>query len=66
MEMENLIKIKSDIGVQLTDQELAVRWWGRLTIDEKKNILNSYLPSCSVDNMTYENMYWVWLKKQKL
>jgi hypothetical protein len=28
MDMENLIDIKTNIGVQLTDPELSVRWWG--------------------------------------
>jgi hypothetical protein len=64
--MENLINIKSDAGVQLTDRELSVRWWNRLSYEEKQNILNTYLPSQKVSDMNYETMYWVWLKKQKL
>jgi hypothetical protein len=62
--MENLIKIKSDIGVQLTDRELAVRWWGRLTDEEKQSILSVHLLSFEIKRMDYETMYWVWLKKQ--
>jgi hypothetical protein len=64
--MENLIKIKSDIGVQLTDRELSVRWWGRLSVEEKQVILNEHLPSYNIDMMNYESVYWVWLKQQKL
>ena len=62
--MENLIKIKSDIGVQLTYRELAVRWWGRLTDEEKQSMLSVHLPSFDIKRMDYETMYWVWLKKQ--
>jgi len=64
--MENLIKIKSEIGVQLTDRELSVRWWGRLSVEEKQSILNEYLPSYNIGMMDYESVYWVWLKQQKL
>ena len=64
--MENLIKIKSDAGVQLTDRELAVRWWGRLSVKEKQAILKEYLPSYDINNIDYESIYWVWLKQQKL
>jgi antitoxin component of MazEF toxin-antitoxin module len=64
--MENLIKIKSDAGVQLTDRELSVRWWGRRTVEEKQAILKEYLPSHNIENIDYESMYWVWLKQQKL
>jgi len=64
--MENLIKIKSEIGVQLTDRELSVRWWGRLSVEEKQAILNEHLPSYNIGMMNYESVYWVWLKQQKL
>lgn len=66
LSMENLIKIKSDIGVQLTDRELSVRWWGRLSVEEKQAILKEYLPSHDIGIMDYESIYWVWLKQQKL
>jgi hypothetical protein len=64
--MEDLIKIKSDIGAQLTDRELSVRWWGRLSVEEKCVILKEHLPSHDIDIMDYESIYWVWLKQQKL
>jgi hypothetical protein len=63
--MENLIKIKSDIGLQLTDRELSVRWWGRLSNEEKGAILKKHLHSYT-GIMDYESIYWVWLKQQKL
>jgi hypothetical protein len=64
--MENLIKIKSESGLQLTDRELSVRWWGRLSIEEKQTILKENLPSHDIGIMDYESVYWVWLKRQKL
>jgi hypothetical protein len=64
--MENLIKIKSEIGAQLTDSELAVRWWGRLSVEEKRAILKEHLPSYDIGNMNNEYVYWVWLKQQKI
>lgn len=61
---ENLIKIKSDAGVQLTDRELAVRWWGRLSTTEQEEVIsNSNLTIRPID---YDTMYWLWLKKQKI
>jgi hypothetical protein len=64
--MEELIKIKSENGIQLTDRELAVRWWGRRSEEEKKVLLETYLPSYEISSVTYETMYWIWLKQQKL
>ena len=64
--MEDLIKLKTDIGVQLTDRELSVRWWGRLSTKERENLLETFLPTFSVDNINYETQYWIWLKQQKL
>ena len=64
--MEELIKIKSENGIQLTDRELAVRWWGRRSEEEKRVLLETYLPSYEISSVTYETMYWIWLKQQKL
>lgn len=64
--MEKLIEMKMKNGIELTDRELAVRWWNRLSAEEKQNILNEYLPKHTIDSMTYENMYWLWLKQQTL
>lgn len=64
--MEDLIKLKTDIGVQLTDRELSVRWWGRLSTKEKENLLETFLPTFSVDNINYETQYWIWRKQQIL
>jgi hypothetical protein len=43
---------------------LAVRWWGRLTDEEKQSMLSVHLPSFDIKRMDYETMYWVWLKNQ--
>jgi hypothetical protein len=48
----------------LTDRELSVRWWNRLPVEEKQTLLNTYLPSQEVDNMSYETMYWIWKRQQ--
>lgn len=61
---ENLIKIKSDAGVQLTDRELAVRWWGRLSTTEQDEVLSNY--SIVIRPIDYDIMYWLWLKKQEI
>ena len=60
-----LIKIKSYMGVQLTNLELAVIWWGRLSVKEKRTILKEHLPSYDIGNMNNEYVYWVWLKQQE-
>jgi hypothetical protein len=60
-----LIKIKSYIGVQLTNLELAVIWWDRLSVEEKQAILKKHLPSYDIGNMNNEYVYWVWLKQQE-
>jgi hypothetical protein len=60
-----LIKIKSYMGVQLTNLELAVIWWDRLSVEEKQTILKKHLPSYDIGNMNNEYVYWVWLKQQE-
>ena len=65
-EMNELIKIKSQTGVELSDRELSVRWWGRLSVDEKRAILNEYLPLHDISIMDNESVYLVWLKQQKI
>lgn len=64
--MENLITIKVNGGVQLSDRELAVRWWGRKSIEEKMDLLKTFLPKFKIENIDYETMYWIWLRQQKL
>lgn len=64
--MENLITIKVNGGVQLSDRELAVRWWGRKSIEEKMDLLKTFLPKYGIEDIDYETMYWIWLRQQNL
>ena len=51
--MENLITIKVNGGVQLSDRELAVRWWGRKSIEEKMDLLKTFLPKYGIEDIDY-------------
>ena len=53
-------------GVQLSDPELAVRWWSRREPSEKQELLDKYLPQHKSDRMSSQDIYWLWLKQQKL
>ena len=67
--MEQLIKIiklKSENGFELTDRELAVKWWSALSDETKVAVLETYAPGLLNNNVSYENMYWLWLKQQTL
>jgi hypothetical protein len=64
--VKELIDIKVNAGVQLTDRELAVRWYSRLTNEDKLALLEKYLPSFKPDALTDENKYWLFLAQQKL
>jgi hypothetical protein len=63
---KELIDIKVNAGVQLTDRELAIRWYSRLTNEEKVALLEEHLPSFTPDVLTDENKYWLFLAQQKL
>ena len=63
---QELMEIKSQAGIQLTDRELAIRWYGRLSDVEKLTLLGKYIPSFSPDELSDENKYWLWLKQKKL
>jgi homoserine acetyltransferase len=60
------METKRESGGQLTNFELAVRWWGGLSVKEKQAILNEHLPSYDIGNMNNEYVYWVWLKQQSV
>jgi hypothetical protein len=64
--VKELIEIKTNAGVQLTDRELAIRWYSRLSNEEKVALLEEYLPSFKSDLLTDENKYWLFLAQQKL
>ena len=64
--VKELIEIKTNAGAQLTDRELAIRWYSRLSNEEKVALLDEYLPSFKPDVLTDENKYWLFLAQQKL
>jgi hypothetical protein len=64
--VKELIDVKANAGVQLTDRELAIRWYSRITEDTKLALLGEYLPSFTPSELTDENKYWLFLAQQKL
>jgi len=64
--MQELAGLKTENGIELSDPELAVRWWGRLRGEEKQELLNKYLPDFKMDKMNHQDIYWLWKKQQKL
>jgi hypothetical protein len=64
--IEELIKIKRDAGIQLTDPELAIRWYNRLEASKKESIVAEYLPSFKPYDLSNEDKYWLWRAQQKL
>jgi len=64
--MQELAGLKTENGIQLSDPELAVRWWGRLEDEEKQKLLNKYLPNFKIDKMNHQDIFWLWKKQQKL
>lgn len=52
--------------MELTDRELALRWWNRLSIKEKDFYMEKYLPSFTEKNLTNAEIFWVWGKQQAL
>jgi hypothetical protein len=64
--VKELIEIKTNAGVQLTDRELAIRWYSRVTSEENLALLEEYFPSFTPDVLTDENKYWLFLAQQKL
>lgn len=64
--MRELAGLKTENGIELSDPELAVRWWGRKNDEEKQELLNKYLPDFKIDDMNHQDIYWLWKKQQKL
>jgi len=64
--MQELAGLKTENGIELSDPELAVRWWGRLKSEKKQELLNKYLPDFKMDKMNHQDIYWLWKKQQKL
>jgi len=64
--MQELAGLKTENGIELSDPELAIRWWGRLESGKKQELLNKYLPDFKMDKMNHQDIYWLWKKQQKL
>ena len=58
--------LKTENEIELSDPELAVRWWRRKNNEEKQELLNKYLPDFKIDDMNHQDIYWLWKKQQKL
>jgi hypothetical protein len=54
--------ILKEVGIELTDYELAVRWWFRLSDKEKRALLLVYLPDG--DSTNYDTAFYIWSKRQ--
>jgi hypothetical protein len=64
--VNNIIEIKQNAGAQLTDPELAVRWYNRLSSDEKFKVVQDFLSGFNPEKLSDNEKYWVWKKNQKL
>lgn len=53
-------------NMELTDKELAVRWWGRRTTQEQYELLNKYLGRSNFNNLSSDDKYWIWKQNQEL
>jgi hypothetical protein len=64
--IQELAGLNAESGIQLSDPELAVRWWSRKESSEKQDLLNQYLPKHKINNISPQDIYWLWKKQQKL
>jgi hypothetical protein len=64
--IQEIASLKTENGFELTDPELAVRWWGRKNNEEKQELLTKYLPGFKIDDMNHNSIFWLWKKQQKL
>ena len=53
--------------MELTDRELAIRWWDRRTSEEKLELTKELkIPRTNLDSLTGSEIEYVWRKQQKL
>jgi len=64
--LQELAGLKTENGIELSDPELAVRWWGRKNEEEKQDLLDKYLPKFKPEKMNHQDIFWLWKKQQKL
>ena len=60
-----LCAVKFD-KMELTDKELAVRWFDRKTISEKEQLIKKTGLSIKIQNLTDSDKEWIWRKQQSL
>ena len=60
-----LCAVKFD-KMELTDKELAVRWFDRKTISEKEQLIKKTGLSIKIENLTDSDKEWIWRKQQSL
>ena len=47
--------------MELTDRELAIRWWGRRTTEEKQELVKqAQIPRENIDSFTGREIEWIW------
>jgi hypothetical protein len=54
--LQKLAGLKTENGIELSDPELAVRWWGRKNEEEKQDLLDKYLPNFKIDKMNHQDI----------
>jgi len=53
--------------MELTDSELAVRWWNRKsTIEKVEELKNARLKREDVNRLSESEMEWIWRNQQSL
>ena len=50
--------------MELTDSELAIRWWSRRTINELIELTG--LTENEINEISYDSKIWFWKKQQSL
>lgn len=52
--------------MELTDKEIAVRWWDRRNTQEQYELLNKYLWRNDFNNLSNDDKYWIWKQNQTI
>jgi len=53
-------------NMELTDRELAVRWFDRKSTTEKEQEIEKAGLSIKIENLTDSDKEWIWRKQQSL
>lgn len=52
--------------MELTDRELAVRWFNRKSTSEKEQEIKKAGLAIKIENLTDSDKEWIWRKQQSL